>query len=92
MFWAYILAIFRELQVRCWTGESTLPTIQVLKSLAALLSVLNISFFVELRVSHNNVKILSLTKSWVTVGAVFKRAAVTQYSGFMSVFSRYHKI
>jgi hypothetical protein len=35
---------------------------------------------------------LSLTKSWVTMGAAFKRAAVTQYSGFMSVFSRYHKI
>jgi len=79
MFRAYILAIFRELQVWCRTVES----------LAALFSVLKSSFFVELRVSLCNVKLCSLTESGVTMGAMYKRAAVTRYSCWKSLFSHY---
>jgi len=76
MFRAYILVIFRELQVRCGTDEfkcwnPSLP----------FFSVLKILYFVELHVSLNNVKLSSLmTKSRVTMGAVFKHAAFKQYS------------
>jgi hypothetical protein len=66
-----------------------LRTIQVFESLVALLSVLKSSFFVELCVSPNNVKLSSLTKSGVTMGAVYLRAAVMQYSGWISLFSCY---
>jgi hypothetical protein len=46
-----------------------LPTIQVLKSLAALIPVFKVSFFVQLRVSLNNVKLSSLSKSRVNNGS-----------------------
>jgi len=79
MFRAYILAIFRELQVWCRTVET----------LAVLFSVLNSSFFVEVRVSLCNLKLCSLTESSVTMGAMYKRPAVTRYSRWKSVFYHY---
>ena len=51
-------------------SNPTLPTVQVLKSLAAIFSVLKNSFFVELRASLCNVKLCSLTKSGATVGGM----------------------
>jgi hypothetical protein len=95
MFRAYILAIFRELQVRCWTSESTLPTIQVLKSLAALLSVLKILFFVELRVSRNNIKNLVFDEkpgyNGSRVQACCSHAVLRLHVSFFFFFC-YHKI
>jgi hypothetical protein len=76
MFRAYILAIFRELHVRFGTGESHAAYHSSVETPRCFTFCIKNFIFVEIRVSLNNAKLSSLTKSGVTMPAVFKRNAV----------------
>jgi hypothetical protein len=88
MFRAYILAIFKELQDRCGTGKSHAAYHKSVEISRCLTFCIKNLAFVEIRLSLNHVKFLPFTKSGVKMGAVFKRAAVTQCSGLISVLFR----